>query len=116
MPINDIRLSPHFKLKEFQCRCCGTVKIHPMLLEALERLRELWGNPIVITSGYRCANHNREVGGAKESRHTKGFAVDVVCIASEQARVSKLAREAGFDQAIPYGVRNFIHLGVWPKG
>lgn len=115
MPINDIRLSPHFKLKEFQCHCCGTVKIHPMLLEALERLRELWGNPIVITSGYRCANHNREVGGAKESRHMKGFAVDVVCIASEQARVSKLAREAGFDQAISYGVRNFIHLGVWPK-
>lgn len=115
MPINDIRLSPHFKLKEFQCNCCGTVKIHPMLLEALERLRELWGNPIVITSGYRCEKHNTEVGGAKESRHMKGFAADVVCIASKQARFGKLAREAGFDQVIPYGVRNFVHLGVLPK-
>jgi hypothetical protein len=43
----------------------------------LDPLRELWGAPIIVTSGYRCARLNRLVGGAAGSQHMKGQAADI---------------------------------------
>lgn len=43
----------------------------------LDRARELFGSPIVITCGYRSPEHNAEIGGVPESAHTKGLAVDI---------------------------------------
>lgn len=43
----------------------------------LDRAREYFGNPIVITCGYRSPAHNREIGGVPNSAHTKGMAVDI---------------------------------------
>lgn len=43
----------------------------------LDRARELFGNPIVITCGYRTPEHNAEIGGVPGSAHTKGMAVDI---------------------------------------
>jgi uncharacterized protein YcbK (DUF882 family) len=54
------------------------VKVSPALLEALERLRSDIGRPIRIVSGYRCAEHNRRVGGAQYSQHLYGRAADLV--------------------------------------
>jgi uncharacterized protein YcbK (DUF882 family) len=84
----------------------------PGLAEALERLRARLGRPVRITSGSRCARHNRAVGGVKDSRHLEGRAADVACPEAEQPRLVALARACGFDQAIPYGGRGFVHLGV----
>ena len=47
------------------------------LVDMLDKARELAGIPFVITSGYRDANHNEDVGGVKDSSHTKGLAVDI---------------------------------------
>lgn len=70
-------LSPHFSKAELACRCCGEMKLEKRLLDALEELRSLAGKPIVIHDGYRCANHNQEVGGVTDSEHTRGMAADV---------------------------------------
>lgn len=43
----------------------------------LDPVRELWGKPIIVTSGYRCAALNRAVGGARNSHHLKGMAADI---------------------------------------
>lgn len=43
----------------------------------LEPLREAWGGPIRVTSGYRCAELNRAVGGAASSAHMRGDAADL---------------------------------------
>lgn len=43
----------------------------------LDRARDLFGAPIVITCGYRTPEHNAEIGGVKDSAHTKGMAVDI---------------------------------------
>lgn len=43
----------------------------------LDPLREAWGRPLVVTSGYRCAALNRAVGGAKMSMHLTGQAADI---------------------------------------
>lgn len=46
--------------------------------QVLEPLRNNFGVPVIISSGYRCAALNRAVGGVKNSQHLKGEAVDIV--------------------------------------
>jgi uncharacterized protein YcbK (DUF882 family) len=110
--INEIRVAPHFVLREFQCRCCGCVKLSPGLLERLEDLREALGRPIIVTSGYRCPAHNRAVGGAARSLHMAGRAADVTAALGEQARVAEIARELWLTEILPGGRRNYIHLAI----
>jgi uncharacterized protein YcbK (DUF882 family) len=112
MRINDIQLTPHFKLREFQCRCCSLVKLTPKLLKLLEELRVKWGSPIIITSGYRCASHNRYVGGASGSLHLSGMAADISASPSEQAVLKKLAKVEGFTGIICGDKKNYIHVAV----
>ncbi len=70
-------LSPHFSKSEMACRCCGTLKVEKRLLSALESLRRLSGKPIVVHDGYRCPDHNQQVGGVDNSEHTRGMAADI---------------------------------------
>lgn len=44
----------------------------------LDPIREAWGKPIIISSGYRSDALNKAVGGSKTSAHRFGLAVDVV--------------------------------------
>lgn len=43
----------------------------------LDPLRELYGKPITVNSGYRCPAVNKAVGGSATSDHVKGFAADI---------------------------------------
>ena len=43
----------------------------------LDPLREAWGSPIIVTSGYRCPELNARVGGVKTSYHLRGMAADI---------------------------------------
>ena len=43
----------------------------------LDPLREAWGSPIIINSGYRCPILNKAVGGSKTSSHMSGWSVDI---------------------------------------
>lgn len=71
-------LSPHFSRAEFACRCCGLDVVHPDLVASLETLRlNLRERPITVLSGYRCAEHNRAVGGKADSQHVLGRAADI---------------------------------------
>ncbi len=45
---------------------------------ALNQLRLIAGRPIKVNSGYRCAKHNKAVGGASHSQHLVGRAADIV--------------------------------------
>lgn len=72
-------LSPHFSRSEFRDRRTGQlVGPPPALVEALEHLRRTCGGtPLRIVSGYRSPSTNLSVGGAKNSRHLHGDAVDI---------------------------------------
>lgn len=43
----------------------------------LDKVREIYGKPIKVNSGYRSKLVNKKVGGASNSQHTKGEAVDI---------------------------------------
>lgn len=67
----------HFKLSEFKCHCgCGETRIDIRLVKILDEIRDYYGKPAVITSGYRCVKHNKDVGGVTGSWHTKNKASD----------------------------------------
>ncbi|MES2347874.1 MAG: D-Ala-D-Ala carboxypeptidase family metallohydrolase [Pseudomonadota bacterium] len=61
------------------CRCCGrgAELVASRLLTALNRIEADFGPPLTVTSGYRCAKHNAEVGGSKHSAHLSGEAADI---------------------------------------
>lgn len=75
--INDIQISKHFKLSEFESGDTKEVKIDPELIEKLEKLRQRIGQPLVINSGYRTPEHNERVGGSPKSQHVEGRAADI---------------------------------------
>lgn len=68
----------HFKKNEFTCKCgCGMNNISIELVKVLEEIRNHFGQPCTVTSGCRCATHNKRVGGVQGSRHVSGKASDI---------------------------------------
>ena len=51
--------------------------LNQLIDNILDPLREAYGQPIIVSSGYRCPELNKAVGGAKTSQHTLGQAVDI---------------------------------------
>ena len=109
---------PHFKPRELTCRCCGELwagdspdmpEEYEEVLDMLEELRELYGKPMVINSGHRCAAHNAEVGGDKSSQHLE-IAFDVRVPREDQERFVNLAARVGFTGIGRYPERGFVHL------
>ena len=87
----DYQISPHFKLREFQSRDgADKVLVSDELLAKLEELRAYGGFVITVNSGYRSAAHNKKVGGATNSNHTKGLAADVVFMKDGKVVSAKL--------------------------
>lgn len=76
----DMNLSANFKVKEFACRDgADKVLIDVDLVAKLQDLRTYLNKPITIASGYRTNSYNKQCGGADNSYHLKGQAVDIYC-------------------------------------
>lgn len=58
----------------------------------LDPLRLAWGEPIIVTSGYRCPELNKRVGGAKNSQHLYGQAADIRTLSDNPADNKRLLR------------------------
>jgi hypothetical protein len=68
----------YFKREDFACPCCEQNLISDKLIDMLDTAREIAGIPFVITSGYRCKNHNAlTLGSSPDSSHIKGLAADI---------------------------------------
>lgn len=50
----------------------------------LDGVREIYGKPITVNSGYRCPELNKAVGGSATSDHVKGFAADITAGSKEE--------------------------------
>ena len=66
----------NFTPAEMACPHCFKLLIEPDLMDQLQAARLIYGAPISIASAYRCLIHNRTVGGADDSAHPRGTAVD----------------------------------------
>ena len=52
--------------------------LHVLVRELLDPIRKAWGEPIIVSSGYRCKQLNALVGGTKHSHHMLGCAADII--------------------------------------
>ena len=72
-------LSPDFRVREFACRDgSDKVVIDLRLVHILQCVRDHFGKPVTINSGYRTRYYNAKVGGVTNSQHLKGTAADIV--------------------------------------
>ena len=97
MPVNhydyndSTQLSPHFNVREFRCQCGQS---HETLIasELVDKLESLYTalncSKIIVTSGYRCPEHDKAVGGTSSGQHTKGTAADVCCYGQDGQLIS----------------------------
>ena len=56
----------------------ATANLRLLATSILQPLRDKYGKPITVTSGYRCKALNKAVGGVSTSQHLKGEAADLV--------------------------------------
>lgn len=86
-----MRLSDHFDSSEFDCHCCGVggEVMDPLLIELLEKVRAHFGQPVAVTSGFRCRDYNDAVGGRMKSQHLLGKAADIQVRGVPSAEVQK---------------------------
>lgn len=109
-----------FKEKEFACKCCGELpllqrkNVEALIKEVLDPIRENLGRPIIVNSGYRCAKHNSEVGGAKYSQHLVGEAADIRHTDGTDVTdiVQTIKANGKWDQLIIYPT--FVHVS-WKR-
>lgn len=71
------QLSANFRVREFRCRDgSDPIFVDDALVSILQKIREHFGKPMIITSGYRTPAHNKACGGAAYSQHLYGRAAD----------------------------------------
>ena len=88
---DETQLSVHFNAKEFRCKCGKThdTELNPKLVDNLEKLYKVLDcSKIVVTSGYRCPDHDKAVGGNGTGQHTKGNAADIICHGKDGSIIS----------------------------
>ena len=124
-----MQLSPHFTLAELTVsQSAARLGIDnnppPSVIKALERtalglegVRMLLGAPVLVSSGYRSPALNKAIGGAKNSQHMTGQAVDFICPGFGSPRqIVKTLVNSGmqFDQCILEFDR-WVHLSFSDK-
>lgn len=88
--------------------------IKALVDNVLQPLRDAWGGPLFINSGFRCKELNELVGGVETSQHRFGMAADVGV--TDPYALAKLAKSQGlvWDQMIIYP--SFVHFSYRRDG
>ena len=87
--------------------------VQALVDNVLDPLREAYGKPITVTSGYRCPALNKAVGGSATSQHISGQAADITAgNRKENKRLFYLIQELGlpFDQLIDEKNFSWVHV------
>lgn len=109
----------YFSLDEFRCKHCGELPENGMstvLLERLDKLREIYGYPIMVSCGYRCPKHNADVGGVSNSQHVLGTASDIYVNGDYEYFYRLVLRSKLFDGVGYYPYDEFVHVDVRDNG
>lgn len=89
------------------------------LAERLQLIRDALGVHIAISSGYRCQELNKAVGGSKNSQHQLALAADIHANGYSAQELFNVISNSnfGFDQLIleRVGGKEWVHISVQPK-
>ena len=117
--------SQHLSWRELSCKDGTAYPVEwrvsravPLAIE-FERIRAAVGRPIVVGSAYRTPTHNRNVGGARNSQHVQGRALDLYPPRGwTVTRLFEVVRAVAADPASRiFGIGeypSFVHLDIRP--
>ena len=123
-----MKLTKNFSLEEMYrsdtARRCGidnkpqteevVENLRALCTEVLQPLRDHLGKPVVVSSGYRCKDLNKKVGGVENSQHLKGEAADIKVRDREELIdvMRYIMDETDFDQLIreKSGSTEWVHV------
>lgn len=125
------KLSEHFSLEEFtrsESAVRKGIKNIPTAQHIenmkyvcesfLEKIRKDTGALVLVTSGYRCKELNKAIGGSEKSQHCSGEAVDFTVKGRSNKEICIYIQKniKGFDQLIYEGGESgWIHLSASRK-
>lgn len=121
------QLQSNFWRDEFACKgevCCdSTAAISLELVDRLQELRDLINKdypqtPLIITSGFRCNQHNLNVGSSYASQHPRGLAADIMIPSFGKAKFLKYIKSIpAFERGgIGENYANFVHVDIRRTG
>ena len=104
----------YFTKDELKCKGTDECNMDEDFMSKLIALRKEFNEPMVISSGYRHESYNQVIGGARNSPHLYGKAVDVLVSGRTAYRLMKMAMQHGFtgigiSQRGPHEGR-FLHI------
>lgn len=119
----DPELNPwpwlNFSRDEMKCRETGECRMIPSFMDRLQKVREEFNKPMVVTSGYRSRIHSAELNKKRIGTHAMGCAVDIECTGPDALKLVALALKHGFTGV---GVmqhsdihKRFIHIDDAPS-
>lgn len=110
------QLTHNFKVREFACSDgSDPIFIAEELVKVLQVIRDHFGKPVTINSGYRTVGKNKAVGGAAYSQHLYGTAADITVAGVKPDEVYAFADEylSGWGGVGRY--KTFTHVDVREK-
>lgn len=113
----------YFEREEFKCKCgkCSGFPIEPdmKMVQLMDKIREAYGKPITITSGVRCKEYNKKVGGISTSEHLKGRAADFYIPGQNDTAIGRTkvvnkaySLGAKYSYANTKGMGNAVHVNI----
>lgn len=104
-------LTKNFRVQEFASKDgADTILIDTKLVDYLQQIRDKFGLPVIISSAYRTKAHNKAVGGATNSYHTRGMAADIIINGVESKRTAAYAEAIGVQGIGWYESQKFCHI------
>ena len=107
---------PNFTAQEFACKHCKADGIMPEMMDIMQSIRNGMGQPVFISSGFRCVKHPVEQEKDKPGEHTFGLAVDIICHGVRALQIIELAQELGVKRIGVHQKGNpngrFVHIGI----
>jgi zinc D-Ala-D-Ala carboxypeptidase len=103
---------PNFSFEEMACSETGECEMVKATMDRLQLLRDHYGLPLTITSGYRSPRHSIEAAKAAPGTHSMGRAVDIACAGVDAFEILTEALVVGFTGigVQQKGEHRFLHL------
>lgn len=100
-----------------RCMTEHVKKLTALVDNVLDPLREWYGKPITVNSGYRCPELNKVVKGSKTSQHMKGEAADITTGSKEENKklFDYIRENLPFDQLIDESNFSWVHVSFNEK-